>query len=255
MKLLSLNTWGGIVGEPLLQFLKEQAAEVDVFCFQEVYSSDSEFVDSDGERANLFETMQNLFSDFDSFYAPAEEGMGVKQSWPVAAAYGLASFVRKGLPLTIQGEIFVYGVHNSWDPENGVTCPRNLQYLQFELVEKQLTIANLHGLWNGGGKGDSEARLEQSRITREFLDQQSGEKILCGDLNLLPDTQSLAILEQGMNNLITENGITSTRSHLYTKENKFADYTLVSPGVQVKHFEVLPDVVSDHLAMLLDFEV
>ena len=80
------------------------------------------------------------------------------------------------------------------------------------------------------------------------------EKILCGDFNLLPNTESLAILSEDMKNLVKDFDITSTRSKLYTKPEKFADYILVSPDVSVKKFTVMQDEVSDHLPLLLEFD-
>ena len=50
-----------------------------------------------------------------------------------------------------------------------------------------------------------------------------------------------------------ETGVTSTRSHYYTKPEKFADYILVSPDITVVDFNVLPDVISDHLPLVLEF--
>lgn len=58
-----------------------------------------------------------------------------------------------------------------------------------------------------------------------------------------------------MHNLISEYNVTSTRSSLYTKEEKFADYTFISKGIAVQGFRVLQDVVSDHLPLLLEFDV
>ena len=111
-------------------------------------------------------------------------------------------------------------------------------------------------MWNGKGKTDSDARLMQSSNIINTLKDLEGEIVLCGDFNLRPDTESLAMIENfGLRNLIKENGVTSTRTALYKKEEEFADYTLVSKGVTVREFKVLPDEVSDHNAMYLDFEV
>lgn len=115
-----------------------------------------------------------------------------------------------------------------------------------------MIIANVHGLWNGKGKSDTEGRLEQGRRIHDFIERHPEQIIIVGDFNLDPDTKSLAITEAGMRNLIKEYGITSTRTSLYTKEGKFADYALVSPGVNVLDFKVLPDEVSDHAALYLE---
>ena len=39
---------------------------------------------------------------------------------------------------------------------------------------------------------------------------------------------------------------------MYTKQEKFADYTFVSKEVNVVDFKILPEEVSDHAAMFID---
>ena len=78
---------------------------------------------------------------------------------------------------------------------------------------------------------------------------------MCGDFNLLPDTESIKILESsGLRSLIKEYNITSTRTSFYTKPAKYADYILVTPGIEVKDFKVLTDEVSDHSPLFLEIE-
>ena len=78
---------------------------------------------------------------------------------------------------------------------------------------------------------------------------------MSGDFNLLPDTQSIKKLENfGLRNLVKEYNITSTRTSFYTKSEKFADYAFVSSEIAVKDFKVLPDEVSDHSPLYLEFE-
>lgn len=97
-------------------------------------------------------------------------------------------------------------------------------------------------------------RLEQSKKVTAFLRNISSSKILMGDFNLLPNTQSIKILEKNMDNLIKKYHITGTRSSLYEKPEKYADYIFVSPEIKVVDFKVLPDIVSDHLALYLTIE-
>jgi endonuclease/exonuclease/phosphatase family metal-dependent hydrolase len=114
------------------------------------------------------------------------------------------------------------------------------------------TIFNVHGLWNGRGKTDTDERIAQSQRIRECIDLISGPKIVCGDFNLRPDTQSLTLIAHGMNDLIKTFGVASTRTSLYPKAERFADYIFVTPDITVKKFAVLPDVVSDHAPLLLE---
>ena len=37
MKLITLNTWGGKLLNPLLEFVRKYSQDVDIFCFQEMY--------------------------------------------------------------------------------------------------------------------------------------------------------------------------------------------------------------------------
>ncbi len=152
------------------------------------------------------------------------------------------------------GSVFVHRHLNALKNNDGSTLGRNIQYARLMAGRQEYTVVNFHGLWNGKGKNDTPDRIEQSEKIRDFIaTKASGKVILIGDFNLEPHTQSMAILEVDMRNLIAENGITSTRSHLYKWPNKFADYAIVSKDLPVKKFEVLPDVVSDHLPLMLEF--
>jgi endonuclease/exonuclease/phosphatase family metal-dependent hydrolase len=132
---------------------------------------------------------------------------------------------------------------------------RNIQYVSFMQNGKTITVVNFHGLWNGRGKTDSDDRIAQSQKIIDFLRTCSGEVILCGDFNLLPDTRSIKMFEDfGLCNLITEYKISSTRTSHYTKPEKFADYVFISKGLQINDFKVLPDEVSDHAPLFIDME-
>jgi len=254
MKLISLNIWAGRVFKPLLKYISDHAHDTDIFCFQEVFDTPtSRKVVSKLYRANIFSELQKVLPNHTGYFAPAQDGFGMKgQVINFQISWGLALFVRKSLTVNEVGEIYIRGHRNSRG-KDATTMPRNLQYATITANKIDYTVANFHGLWNGRGKTDTDERLEQSRKVKKFLDTMSGKRILCGDFNLSPDTKSLGILEKGLVNLIKENGIFSTRSSLYTKQNKFADYMLVSPEVVVEKFNVPNIEISDHLPMELSF--
>lgn len=250
MKLISLNIWGGKVFKPLLDFLTEYSDKVDVFCFQEVFNTSSKRKTSNGARVNIFSEIASTLPKFQGYFAPAETGLDFEGPVDFNLSFGLATFVRNSLQVDSCGDVVIYEGKNALD--HGA-MPRNIQHIH--LKEKSpVTLFNLHGLWSPDGKGDNEDRLLQSAKTRKLLDKTNGPIVLCGDFNLLPETQSLKILEDGMKNLVKEFNVSSTRSRLYKKDDKFADYILVSPEIRVRKFQVLDVVVSDHLPLLLDFE-
>lgn len=253
MKIVSLNIWGGRVGkEKLLSFFAKYKDEVDIFCLQEVWSGPYEHLDGQ-EAAGL-----PLDHGGVMVYSMQEISAILSEHVPYFCShflenFGLMMLIKKDIEILEEGEVFVHK-HRGYFPEGDLGMhARNIQYVTFNKDGDSFTVINFHGLWNGKGKGDSEDRLQQSENILEFTRNRTGEIILCGDFNLRPDTKSIALLEEtGMRNLITEYGITSTRTSLYTKDEKFADFAFVTPGVKVKDFKVLADEVSDHAPLFIE---
>jgi endonuclease/exonuclease/phosphatase family metal-dependent hydrolase len=159
--------------------------------------------------------------------------------------------VKNSISILNEGEVRIHDNQNY--PGIGPTHQRNLQWIRFQNNSQVYTVANVHGLWNGQGKTDTHDRIAQSKNIKDFLNTCDGPKILCGDFNLKPDTESVKILEVGMTNLIKTHQVTSTRTSFYDKGEKFADYVFVSPEVSINHFEVMKNEVSDHTPLFLDF--
>lgn len=241
MKLVSLNTWGGRTGQSLLDFFT-QHSDLDVFLLQEVFDKGSRLTSfHQAADVELFEHIQQTIPSHKGYFAPAQFN-----------EWGLASFIKRQLPLQDIGDLFIHRHRDAMVEHDGTTVGKNIQYLKFP---GNLTLINIHGLWNGQGKGDTEDRIKQSHRLIDFASSLPGELIIAGDFNLLPDTESLLMVERelGLRNLIREHGINSTRTSYYKKPIKFADYILVSPGLTINNFRVLPEEVSDHAALYLDF--
>lgn len=247
MNIVTLNTWGGRAGkEKLLDFFRQYRDSVDIFCLQEMWRASYEELagvdQSNVMTHGLQEITEVLAGEFEIFFHPHHK-----------EDYGLALCVRRSIPVLEVGERFVHKYREFVPEDNAGKHARNIQYIKIGEHDTPLTIINFHGLWNGEGKSDSEDRILQSQNILNFLKEQTGEVILCGDFNLTPDTKSLQIIEDfGLRNLIREYGITSTRTSYYTKPEKFADYVFVSRGIQLADFKVLPEEVSDHAALWLE---
>lgn len=244
MKLITLNIWGGHVRDPLLKFI-ESHNHIDVFCFQEVYHQ-AEGKISDDDRfvsLNIFSELDEILSDFQGYFRPV-----------VNNNYGICTFIKKTYEVVSEGEVIIHD--NPIYPGFGPTHSRNMQWVEFSKGNQKYSVINVHGLWNGKGKNDSPERLVQSHKIKDFVATLQSPKILCGDFNLRPDTRSMQIIESDLklNNLIQEYNVNSTRTSLYPKKEKFADYVLTSPEIGVNHFEVMQHEVSDHSPLLLDFD-
>ncbi len=242
LEIIYLNIWGGKLKEKLLSFLQEKSESVDIFCFQEVFDNGKTTRSIyQGEYMNIFNDMQTVLPNHKGYFVASE---GNEE--------GLSMFVKNGIDVVETGDVFVYRWKDAMENDDSATLGRNVQYVSINKNNKKYLVASFHGLWNGVNKLDSADRIDQSNNITKFIASRNEEhKILGGDFNLRPDTESVAILEKDMKNLVKEYGITSTRTSLYTKPEKFADYVFISPNINVDSFEVLPEEVSDHAAMKL----
>lgn len=251
MKLISLNTWGGRGGkENLLKFF-DKYRDVDIFCLQEIWAAPYEDLTYD---SNGF----SIDNNYSKFYIQEITDLLTTHTAYFRAQYfdywGLMILIKKDIDIILEGDVFVHKEKN-YIPEGFGLFARNIQFATIATPNGNRSIINFHGLWNGKGKGDSEDRLLQSDRIIEFIQTLDHPYIVAGDFNLLPDTQSIKKFEDlGLNNLIKDYNITSTRTSFYTKPEKFADYVFTDKDIIIKDFRVLPDEVSDHSALYLEFE-
>ncbi|MCC7368468.1 MAG: hypothetical protein IT306_08600 [Chloroflexi bacterium] len=259
LRIVSLNTWGGKVLQPLLWFLRQQADTTDVFCFQEILHASANVPLDCGFRTDLYAELSTTLHEFEgrfdtvvSWDQPRADGLP-----PIHVPFGLATFVRRGLPIVDRGCEPIIVHDDTLDAVPGVfRTARKLQWIRVRGPSGGFLIANFHGMARPGTKLDNEERLEQSRAIRRVMDRHSGPALLVGDFNLLAETLSVRLLEYGRRNLIAEYAIETTRSKLNPyygtpQEQKHANFAFATPGLDIASFRV-PDVeVSDHLPMLI----
>jgi endonuclease/exonuclease/phosphatase family metal-dependent hydrolase len=119
--------------------------------------------------------------------------------------------------------------------------------------DRTVTIAHLHGLRDSAGKADTPARHAQAKRLRTLVKDASapGDFVaVCGDMNLLPDSETFDTLgELGLVDLV---GDADTRTSLYKKPTRSANYFLVSDPDAVRSFSTpaYPEV-SDHRPLIL----
>jgi exonuclease III len=253
MKLCTLNIWGGKLSDQLLDFIKDYSSQIDIFCFQEVYRSPENRIIARGMNANIYGDISNVLVNHQGYFAKHLVGRDLDQKVNFPLEQGLALFVKKGIQINECNDLFIYREGFELINDDIKTIPRNLQYISFTVKEKKYLLCHFHGLWYPKSKIDTDERIKQSHIIRDFLSGRTEAKILCGDFNLLPTTNSIKLLEEGMKNLIVEYQIPTTRNHYYEREEKLADYVLVSSEITVEQFYVLDKEVSDHLPVILEF--
>lgn len=247
MKIITFNTWGGRAGLSGIKDFIEKHQNVDVFCLQEIWQTmDTSLIEAMDERlvTNLLAEIAASLPGCNFYFRPQYRNI-----------YGLATFVRKEIRVIEEGELFVFKEQGFENPVAIGNHARNIQYVTLQTQSGPITVINFHGLWNGLGKTDTADRILQSQKIADFINSLNNPCVLAGDFNLSPETQSLRILEEACpRNLVTEYGVTSTRTSYYRKPGKFADYVLCNE-IEVAAFEVLPDEVSDHAPLMVSIEV
>ena len=240
-----------------MDFVLRERDQTDVFCFQEIFSTQSEVTKTNGYRANVYQELRQNLPSFHSHFEPYLKHHNLAEPTTFHLELGTASFVRDTYFITRHGR---HQIHRSQDdPMIGLqyeTIPRHVQWLECQASASSLIIANVHGMWFAGDKIDNPQAIMQSQRICDFLNTIHPPLIMAGDFNLWPDTASIHMLENaGLRNLIGEYHVASTRPRDWPFPHPFADYIFVSKDIAVTHFEVLPDEVSDHLPLAMEFTI
>jgi exonuclease III len=256
MKIVSLNIFGGRLWEDLDPFLRHHAVDTDLFCFQEVtFSEDHIEMGEIGMAGNprfsdLHEIISATLPGFTGYFGCELRNMpGSPNGTPIH--YGSSLFVRKGLSHEYH-EAFAYGAEE--DRSKGEKAfELSSRIVQSVVIDSKLAVHHLHGVWALKDKSDVPGRIEQAEKINQIMSTYSVPQILCGDLNLGPRNASLKTLTNGRRNLIEEYSVGTTRPH-HTVESGtgFCDYAIITNHVKLADFKVLPDVVSDHLALQIE---
>jgi len=269
LRFVSLNAWGGQVWEALSAWVPSVGA--DILCLQEMIRAPVASPDwlayrdafrSLDQRADLLGDISALLLGYQTCFAAAARGPlqdGAGRIYP--SEHGIAFWGRRELAIAEYTQGFIHGAYrpDGWGAE---PVPRAIQAARIHDPEsgREVVFAHFHGLRDPEGKHDTPARKSQTTAILAALDKlrRPGDPvILAGDFNLLPDSEAFDRLAgAGLTELVTTRGFTDTRTALYTKPQRFADYLLVSPEVKVRAFDVPAEpVVSDHRALVLDFEL
>lgn len=231
VKIIFLNTWHGKCRDKLAAFIKRECDSTDIFCFQE----------ADPLAREWFRRLLPEFGEH-SYDKPFEGRV----------RFCVATYVKTPL-LVAEERALLAGSYDS-----GV-----VQVIRAKTGNNALSVANVHGISFPGNddKLDTEGRINQSSAIVETLQGTKGPAIIGGDFNLLPETRSIRMFGQaGYQDLVADYHIPTTRNKLAWERfpdsiQRYADYVFVNPGVHVRHFAVPPLEISDHLPLIVEFDV
>lgn len=265
MKLLSLNV--ALFEEnndKLAEFI--QAQQADFLCLQEVTKR---IDDSVSQRSISFDSINSASNELtQSFFAPVwvlskfeKHNFHGKEhfKFDLGGKVEFGNYIKSRFPITKGQNIFVqnhFTYVTNWSkwPEEDY---RAVQVVDVNANGKELRLLNYHGIWSKDKYG-TDNTLHACEIIRDLALEVSYPSIICGDFNLFPDTESINILSSHFNNLCNSYQIKTTRpqsNELSDKSRNVVDYVFVSKDIMVKTFEVIQNDVSDHLPLVIEFEM
>lgn len=259
MKLLNLNICIKLDNnDKIIDLIKEQ--NPDICTFQEAMNGTEESCFEMYQSKNKLVAMQEYpFSEF----APLFIAKGVSKNGIITRDFGgkaeQGSLILSKYNIAKHDNQFYYNEYRyEYDATNfrEKDWCRSIQNVILDIQDKKIQIINVHGIWNKDKIGDNRT-IAQS----EFILSQIREDIACivlGDFNLLPNTKSIQMINRKMKNLIDIYNIKSTRPTFndgLDKGNIVCDYIFVNDKIKVNDFKVLQSNASDHLPLLLDFEI
>ena len=259
-----MNAWGGAMFDSLVEWLPRCGA--DVLCLQEVTRTPglggwTKFSDEERQlpqRANLFDDVRLALPRHQAHFLASDAGPVVDGGGKVRQQdFGLAMFIDERIPVIGQVAGFVHGSfvdHQRWAIADRPRIAHAVRLIDRTAV-RAMTVVHLHGLRDPLGKHDTPARRAQAERLVSLIDtarQPNDLTVLCGDLNLLPDSDTFdRLADVGLVDLV---GTNDTRTSRYTKPVRHASYFLVSDVDAVQRFEIpaTPEV-SDHRPLIVDF--
>lgn len=259
MKLLNLNICIKLDNNnKIIDFVKEQNA--DICAFQEAMNDiDDDCFEMYKSKNRLTEIENYPFNDF----APLFIAKGVTKNGKITRDFGgnaeQGSLILSKYKIKEHYNQFYY---NEYKYEYDATefrekdwC-RSIQNVILNINEKELQIINVHGIWNKDKIGD-ERTINQSQFILKSI-RYDIPSIVLGDFNLLPNTESIKMINEKMNNLIDKYNIETTRPTFddgLDKGNIVCDYIFVNDKVKVNDFKIINCNISDHLPLILDFDI
>lgn len=243
MKLLQLNLWGGRLDPQISKLLKAQ--NPDILCLQEA-------IDIKGGNAGVFISSEEIQAAIDADYMFMSPAFSFKHMNRVA---NFGNCIISKYPITLQETIFTGNEYvEDFDFLNQEATMRNVQHAVIDIDGKSIDVLNHHGHHIPAHKNGDAETLRQCQLIAKEIKKLDGPVILAGDFNLAPDSRSLGVINGLLTNLSVKANLKTTRTEL-THKTEVCDYILVNSKVHVKSFKALPDVVSDHMALVMEFEL
>ena len=121
-------------------------------------------------------------------------------------------------------------------------------------ANKSLSLINHHAHWKANPVGD-EISVERMEFVYDKIISLPRPLIFAGDLNVTTESPAMRVFNGALDDLTATHHVSSTLTELNKAKDVACDHILVSPDISVKKFRVSDMLVSDHTALILEFDV
>jgi len=237
--------WGGRLNSQIINFLDSE--NPDIVCLQEA-------VDFDGDIALFLGTIQAIQANVNQpytevFFSPAFRFKFMNKS------AGFGNCILSRYPAIEKQISFTHlGLEEDFSFDKHSYNARNFQHARLDTGQAKINVLNHHGYHIAGHKKGDANTIRQMKQLGEYIDNLSGPVMVTGDFNLAPDSKSLGQINTRLTNLSLKHGLKTTRTNL-TPKTEVCDYIFVNDKVKVKSFGVSEKLISDHKALILEFDI
>lgn len=254
MKIIQINAWCGRLSGPLTRFLK--AEHPDIICMQEAFDPAAKFFEIFKDQYDFVNEIIGATGLEHQFFTP---DWGFEMA---GSKIDLGNIILSKFPLSNFQAFHTYGKYHMRSVTNAIANTRVWHACTATLPEgRSLQLANYQGYVAGMDSNGDKTTAKTLKKVREGLEKLEGPLIFCADLNINPDAPALRVLDElGLRNLTVEHNIPTTLSSMHRAPERdrlsvACDYIFVSNGVKVKDFHISDELISDHKALVLEFDI
>ena len=246
MRLVQLNIWQGRLLQQVISHLKE--LNPDIVCLQEVYSSEL-----DTSMMPFYRSIERISAEMPDYHVYFSPTLGM-QVLGQEVFYGIAFLSR--LPIKSKE---TFDINETYAFVNSAATmkvnTRNLQRVELEMPDgRSLWVANHHGYWEMNPIG-SQQTIDCMQKVADILSDTPRPLIFAGDLNIIASSPAMKPIHNLLTDLTDIHGLTNTLTSLGKVADVPCDHVCISKEIMVNNYELSPRLVSDHAAVILDFDI
>lgn len=250
LKFIQININKGKYLDALVDFLKQE--DPDIVAMQEVTRGDVSYCSD--KTVNIFEyvkTKTGLDGCFGSNqrFADSEKslfGNAVLSKLPITGSKVLS--LKEFRPVTLfefeDSSIFPYLARLAID-------------VIIDVDGRTVHAISWHGTWTAP-PADTTETLRQAKIVADYLKSLNNPFILGGDLNNIPESKTVGLINSVANNLMSGSGILQTTHptiHKISPNGFLVDYIFTSTHFRLESLSIPDVLVSDHLPVVAEIEL